>query len=220
MSGPEYPPIMPGSNAIGEFTIGVSPIGTIPPFNMWSTIIAQYANSQAITSLIGSWVAAIDPTVPVEEFYDLVMNVATAQGYGLDVWGRIVGVNRTLQVETGGPYVGFEETGDPNLTGFNQSPFYAGEGLSNNYSLADPDFRTLIYAKAMTNIWDGSIPGANKILLALFPGQGQCYVTDGLNMTMTYTFGFALSLVEQAIVFQTGALPKPAGVAATVIINP
>ena len=49
MSGPD--PFRPktGSNGIGGFVIGVSPIGDIPPFDFWKTIISQYANSDVIT---------------------------------------------------------------------------------------------------------------------------------------------------------------------------
>jgi hypothetical protein len=46
-TGPPHPPApteIPDSS-IGQFQIGVSPIGTIVPFSYWSTIISQYANS-------------------------------------------------------------------------------------------------------------------------------------------------------------------------------
>lgn len=37
-------------------------------------------------------------------------------------------------------------------------------------------------------------------------------------MTMTYTFTFALTPVELAIVLNSGVLPKPTGVAASVVL--
>ena len=43
------------------------------------------------------------------------------------------------------------------------------------------------------------------------------YVTDGLDMTMTYTFAFQLSPVQSSIVFNSGVLPRPCGVAASVV---
>ncbi len=49
--------------------------------------------------MIGSpTIVLIDPTADLNAFYDLVWNVATAQGWGLDVWGRIVGVTRNLNI--------------------------------------------------------------------------------------------------------------------------
>src|SRR5579871_5512746 len=99
MTGPAYPPAPgPGSNAIGSFEIGVSPVGTIPAFDYLQTIISQYANSPILTQLIANFDQYIDPTKNLDAFFDLIWNVDTAQGYGLDVWGRIVGVTRVLQV--------------------------------------------------------------------------------------------------------------------------
>lgn len=211
MSGPEYPKkFEPGSNAIGLFKIGVSPIGTIPWFDFWKTVISQYGNSDRLTSLLGS-VNIVDPTENFDAFYDWIWNVKTARGYGLDVWGRIVGVGRVLQVPIG-QYFGFAEAGIT-ASPFNQDSFYNGEVLTNNYSLTDDAYRKLIYAKALANISDSSIPTINRILRILFPNRGNCYCTDGQNMTMTYTFKFVLTSVEKAIVSQTGVLPKPAGVA-------
>lgn len=213
MSGPPYPRVNPpGSNGIGSFAIGVSPIGTISPFDPWSTVITQYANSPVLTELILSFNAAIDQTRNIDDLYDLLWNVATAQGYGLDVWGRLVGVGRTLQFPGNAGQFGFGEAGS-SWTGFGQGGFYSGAGTTTNFVLSDDDFRTLILAKAAGNVSDGSIPSINKILLSLFPNRGRSYVADGLDMTLTYTFEFALTPVELAIVQLSGVLPNPAGVA-------
>lgn len=227
MSGPLYPPgPQPGSNVIGKFTIGVSPIGTIPPFDYWLTIISQYANSPILTQLITNMFAYIDQTQNFDNFFDDIFNVDTAQGYGLDVWGRRVGVIRTISVAAGaGKTLGFAEQRtmvppnvDPNVDPFNQSPFYAGGALTNNFSLTDAAFRTLIYAKMLTNISNGSIQAINALLRTLFPNMGNAYIVDGLNMTMQYVFNFALTPVQQAILSQSGVLPKPVGVSATIVV--
>ena len=168
--------------------------------------------------------AYIDPTANIQAFYDLVWNVNTAVGYGLDVWGRIVGVGRVLQLGNQDLF-GFENPGNTAASGqpLNQAPFYNGGTVTNNYALLDGPFRALILAKALANISDGTIPSINQILINLFgatgplPIPGNSYVTDGENMTMTYTFGSTLDSVSEAIVFQSGALPKPCGVLATVV---
>jgi hypothetical protein len=218
-SGPTYPLYPPGTapvqNQIGGFVIGISPIGDIPPFNVWTTIISQYANSEIITELCSNFADYFDQTANMDAFYDTIMNVATAEGYGLDVWGRIVGVNRVLTL-TSGIYFGFEQQ-SPQIGTFGQGIFYDGQSpLTSNFSLTDDAFRILIYAKALANICNGSIPAINQILLSLFPGQGNCYVTDGMNLTMTYTFDFALSPVQAAII-ASGILPRTSGVLATVV---
>lgn len=217
MSGPDIHRPRPGSNAIGRFIVGVSPIGTIIPFDYWDTVLSQFANSPVLTTLIGNMDAYLDQTANLDAFYDLIFNVATAQGYGLDCWGKIVNVIRTLDVPGTLTYFGFEEA-TIGANPFNTQPFFSGQQLTNNFILSDSAYRTLIYAKALANISDGSIPSINQILLRLFPHRGNCFATDGLDMTMTYTFKFALTQVELAIVAQSGALPKPTGVSATTVI--
>lgn len=204
------------SNAIGNFVIGVSPIGTLPPFDYQPTVISQYAGSSILLTLIDNFFQYIDQTENMDDFFDDIWNIVTAQGYGLDVWGRIVGVSRILEIPTGS-FFGFEEAAGANTKGFNQAPFYAGTAFTTNYSLSDSDYRTLILAKAFANLSDGSIPSLNQLLLNLFPTEGNAYVTDGENMTMAYTFDFTLTAVQLAIVTSSGVLPKPTGVSATIV---
>lgn len=204
------------SNAIGNFTIGISPIGDIALFNWRDTVLSQYANSPTLMALMELFFDYFDQTQNFDSFYDLIWNVDTAQGYGLDVWGRIVGVSRVIALPPAGGYFGFEEQG-LGAGPWNQSPFYNGVLSNNNFALADAPFRTLIYAKALANICNGSIQAMNQILLLLFPGRGNIYVTDGLNMTMTITSTFTLTPVEIAILTTAGVFPRPAGVALTLI---
>jgi len=223
MTGPPYPPAPTyGSNAIGKFTIGVSPVGTISPFVFWMTVISQYSNSPILIQLIQNFDECIDQTTNFDAFYDSIWNISTAQGMGLDIWGQIVGVSRVIQLPASASYFGFEEagTGNANSNPFGPggtSPWYSGVPNTGNYSLSDNAFRTLIYAKALTNISDGSIKSINQILINLFPGQGgNAYVVDGENMTLVYNFNWALTPVQLAIVSQTGVLPKPVGVASSI----
>lgn len=210
---------MIGEESLGELSIGegipsVSPVDSA--FNWRLTVISQYANSPVLLALIENLSDHIDPTRDIDAFFDLVFNVDTAQGYGLDVWGRIVGVSRVLKLPgTGGDFFGFAESIDAHS--LNEAPFYGGGTLTNNFSLSDGAYRKLILAKALANICDGSIPAINQILINLFSAYGNCYVTDGGDMTMTYTFGATLSEVDFAIVSQSGVLPRPAGVSATVV---
>lgn len=219
MSGPPYPhpSPAPGTTGIGQFKIGVSPIGDVAAFDPWATLMAQYANSPVLTAMITEFNAAMDFTATNDSFYDLMWNIFTAQGYGLDVWGRIVGVVRTISIPGTVQFFGFEEAGS-SWTGFGQGSFASpGSILTQNYVLQDPDFRKLILAKAAGNISNGSIPAVNQILLNLFPGRGKCFVADGLNMSLAFTFNFVLSSVEIAIVSQLNVLPVATGVAIAVV---
>jgi len=181
------------------------------------TLLSQYAASPTLVRLLEDFGAWIVPDADFDAFYGLVWNVETAQGWGLDVWGRIVDVGRVVQVPSGEITLGFEEANPSSSVPFGSGVFYAGTGATSNFSLTDDAYRVLIYAKALANICDGSIPAANRILRLLFPGRGNAYVTDGLDMTMTYTFDFTLTAVEEAIVSQSNVLCKPSGVIATIV---
>lgn len=218
MSGPDINRPKPGSNAIGVGAAGVMSIGDIPAFDWWQTVISQYANSDIITGIIGSFFEAIDQTEDISNFYDQMFNIATAVGFGLDVIGIILDVSRTLEISGTQLYLGFEQAGQPSASPFNVQPFFTGEKLNSNFQLTDDAYRLLLFAKALYNISPGNTPSINKILQTLFPGRGNAFVTDGLNMTMTYTLQFVPTAVELAILEQSNVLPKPVGVSATVVI--
>jgi hypothetical protein len=185
--------------------------------NYSETILSQYAASPTLTALIESFNDCIDPTADLDAFYSNIWDMQTAVGNGLDIWGRIVGIKRVLQVSAG-QWLGYEEAGDGSVeTPFNVAPLYDGSSTTGNYALTDDAFRLLIQAKAYANISNGSIQSINQILMALFGSTGDCWCTDGQNMTMTYTFDFQLSPVQFAIVAQSGVLPRPAGVQLSIV---
>ena len=205
-----------GPNGIGQFRIGVSPIGD-EPFNWQGTIYSQYANSPVLLQWLDYFSQWIDANKAIDLWFDMLWNLDTAIGYGLDVWGRIVGVNRVIPV-VNTQFLWFANADEVTFGNtFGNSIWYSGQPIgSTNYALSDDAFRLLIFAKAAANIWDGSIPGLNKILRLLFPGQ-VAYCTDGQDMTMTYTFNWVLNPVELSIVQNTNVLPRPCGVKATVV---
>lgn len=202
------------SSAIGDFIIGVSQIGD-PPFDWQQTILSQYSASTILLTYLDFLAQNLDVTDAVGGFYDNVWNIDTAVGWGLDFWGKIVGVSRVLAVTS--PFFGFANAGDVNIVGFDQAPFYSGQSLTGNVSLSDDAFRQLILAKAAANISDCSIPSINQILISLFGASGICYVQDNGDMTMAYVFGFALSPVQISIIETAGILPRPTGVSVTII---
>lgn len=182
------------------------------PFDISRTIISQYANSPIITGVLANLAQSIDQTANLDQFYRLVWNIDTAQGWGLDVLGRIVGVRRVLRIAAPGTYLGFQQ--DAAAVPFGFGIWYGLGTSSDNYTLTDDAYRRLILAKAALNITDASIPSINRILMALFTGYGNVYVRDNGGMSMTYVFSAPLSAVDFAIVTQSGVLPKPVGVTA------
>ena len=205
------------SNAIGSFVIGVSAIGDTPLFDWTQTILSQYANSPRLAGVCELVAGYFDQSRNLDDFYDLIWNLDSAQGCGLDIWGRIVGVSRTLNVNLTGNLFGFKEANDSTERPFNESPFYSGVSVTSNYVLGDQQFRQLIITKAFANICDGSILSLNSLLRTLFPLRGDIYVTSGYDMTMTITSLFPLTAVEQAMLITSGVFPSPAGVSLSLI---
>jgi len=186
------------------------------------TVISQYANSPTLRQLIHNMDEYINPDADFDAFYDYVWNVETAQGFGLDVWGRIVGVGRMLTIPALETFLGYQEayTAPTAATGaqpFGQAPMYVGAASSQTYRLADDAYRKLILVKALANISDCTSPSLNRLLSNLFAGRGRCYVTDTGLMEFRYVFEFALEPYEVAIMTQSGAIPKPAAVLANVL---
>jgi hypothetical protein len=183
--------------------------------NVKRTIVSQYANSPTMRRLIENMDAYIDPRADIDAFYSYVWNVETAQGFGLDIWGRIVGIGRYLQIPAPGMYFGFRGMTDA-ATPFGQAPFYGGTNATDSYALSDDAYRTLILAKALSNISAATAPAMNQLLRNVFPGV-RCYVSDLGNMMMRYTFETVLTPLQFAIVTQSGIMLRPAGVYCTMI---
>ena len=176
------------------------------------TIISQYGNSATITQLIRNMNEYLDPRADFDAFYDFVWNVETAQGFGLDIWGRIVNVSRELTINAQQSYFGFSDA-LPGSHPFDEAPFYVGDpGATQTYILGDDAYRQLILVKALTNISATNAPTLNQLLQNLFGDRGRCYVNDMGGMRLRYTFEFNLTAYEWAIITQSGAMPHPAGV--------
>lgn len=162
--------------------------------NWQQTVLSQYANSPRILALIQEFNACIDPAANITAFYNNIWNVATATGYGLDVWGRIVGIKRRLTISGGSKFLGYQEATPASADPFGQSPLYSGTPATQNYTIGDAQYQSLIMLKALMNISKTSIPTYNTVLRSLFAGRGgNVYISDrnSVNQLALATFGFA-----------------------------
>lgn len=189
--------------------------------NVERTVISQYANSPTMMRLIDNMNEYIDPRVNMQAFYDYVWNVDTAVGFGLDIWGKIVGVSRLLKIPGNTKTFGFSNADfPPDWAPFNQGSFFTGQSSGQAFLLPDNTYRTLILTKALANIVATTSASFNRLLRNLFPGRGKCYVLDNGGMSMTFVFEFDITPAEFAILTQSGALPHPAGVKFNVVVIP
>jgi hypothetical protein len=195
--------------------VGISAIAVTPNLNL--TAISQYAQSPVVMQLIQNASQYFDQSANWNNFYLYVWNIASAQGFGLDFWGKVLGVSRYLQIPAAADYLGFQgAAGTASGYAFNVGVFFDGATATETYSLNDADYLTLLYAKAFANIMRCCIPALNQLLMTLFAGYGDAYVIDNGNMSMTFYLGWSPTAIQLAILEQSGVVPHPTGVAVSV----
>jgi hypothetical protein len=101
-------------------------------------ILTQYSGSPTIVQLLSDFRDNIDPQADINLFIEKVMNIDTAEGIGLDILGRIIGMARVVR--------------------------YGGETIT----LTDNLYRRLLMYKAFANISDSTMATMNKMLNLLF----------------------------------------------------
>ena len=143
-------------------------------FDTWDiaeTVQSQYATSKRMRAVIDAFWQAINPKSDIDLLYKKLVNPRTAEGWGLDVWGRIVAIGRSyLAVEDDNPYFGFdppEGVKNERLNSFGNAPFY--KQIMGKVRLADTMFRTYVFLKALINISNSSLASLNQAVKLLFP---------------------------------------------------
>lgn len=143
-------------------------------FDTWDiaeTVQSQYATSKRMRAVIDAFWQAINPKSDIDLLYRKLVNPRTAEGWGLDIWGRIVAIGRSyLAVEDDTPYFGFdppEGVKNERLNSFGNAPFY--KQIMGKVRLADTMFRTYVFLKALINISNSSLASLNQAVKLLFP---------------------------------------------------
>lgn len=161
-------------------------------------IQSQYAASVRITALLESCREHILPDADIVSFFDEVFNIETASGYGLDIWGNIIGASRFV-------------------------PDY--QDSTTIYTLTDEQYRKVLFFKAGANIMDSTLYSMNYLLKKLYP-EYNCYIRNLNNYTedsgrwydknpmeIEYVFiDTDLSDLELSIFSLVGSFNKGAGV--------
>jgi hypothetical protein len=169
------------------------------------TIQSQYGASPHIIGIVEAAAKQLDPTGDIRTFYDKVFNPLTAEGVGLDIWGRIVGASRYLPVDNE-DFFGFY---GQQLNPMNQAPFF-NTGDTDLFRLTDEAYRTLIFLKAAENIGTATLPSIKEILTALF--DEPVLVMNIGEMKVRVVFEFYLTPYQRAIFETYGLFNLGAGV--------
>ena len=186
------------------------------------TVMRQYANSTTLRALLDAFDAWVDPSRFSDAFLRDVWDISTARGFGLDIWGRILGQSRALRVQQlPDDNFGFDIGATPGTQWkpWGQAPWFNGaQAGAISYALDDAAYRQLLLVKAAANIASCDVPSLNALLRAMFGARGRCYAGYSLDtpMRLAYNFEFNPTPIERAII-ESGVFPVPAGV--TVIYN-
>lgn len=172
-----------------------------------STVQSQYAASPRIRALIDGFSKRLDPAFDIDLLYTKIINIYTAEGWGLDNWGRILGIGREIEAINDDVFGFFGSL----LTPFNNGNFYY-QGLTNTYSLSDPAYRELLLVKALANISSADAHTLNLLLSRLFQNYGKAYVLEIGIMQIRIVFEFYLSPYQRTIAKTPGLLTRGAGV--------
>lgn len=180
------------------------------------SVQSQYAASPIIRALVDSARVRIAPDADIALFYSNIFDIETAQGVGLDTWGRILGIGRSIEVEATLDYFGFQ---DADYAPFDSAPFFDGDGATENYSLDDEAYRQLLLWKAMSNIATADAAALNRLLAALYQGKDIVVHEWGVMALELYIF-FQLQPWQRSILRNYGLLSRGAGVGLTWIEIP
>ena len=162
-----------------------------PSVDLTKHIFWQYNNAPAINSLINAkqnWFNR-NQTEFWNDWVKNVLNITTANDYGLSIWGALLQVPRVYNVE-----------GD-------------------DITLTTNQYRTVLLARLKLLHTRATVPEINKLLKFLFGQYGKAYVVDNFDMTITYRFNFNLSALQLAVLQNVTLLPRPAGVQAVIVAS-
>ena len=193
-------------------------------FDTWDiaeTVQSQYATSKRMRAVIDAFWQAINPKSDIDLLYRKLVNPRSAEGYGLDVWGRIVAIGRSyLAVDDDTPYFGFdppEGVKNERLNSFNNAPFY--KTIYGKVRLADPMFRTYVFLKALINIGDSSLASLNQAVKLLFPDADIQILHTG-TMVLRVLILSPLSESDKAALDNLPWLPAGVGLEMYQVITP
>lgn len=161
-------------------------------FDPLKTIASQYANSLTLVQMVDSLGQQITPVGDFANFISYIWNIDTAQGFGLDIMGRIIGLNRQV-------------TDVPDVFGFPTVP-------GGVYTMTDDQYRRALNVKALRNILNGSAPDINRQLMMLSNGRGNAFVSNEGTMLIKYNFYYAPEPYEYALMSSFNVVGKPVGV--------
>lgn len=184
-------------------------VGNKTPFLIDKTIQSQYSASPNIKNVIKAFHNLIKIENDVNLLFKNMIDIDTAKGYGLDVWGRILALPRGYaDVSDTQPFLGFKMLNDapePRLDTFTNAPFY-NQMATSNVLLSDDVYYTYLMLKALINISNGSLGSLNYMLKFLFKDRDISIIHVD-NMILRLVMFDKLSIAEKQALYNMDWLP-------------
>lgn len=160
-------------------------------------ILSQYAASPRITGILKNFSNEMSPRSGALLFYEKIFDILTAEGIGLDIWGRIVAISRTIA----------DQSSEVSLT------------------LDDEYYRKLLLYKALSNINEATIPALTTLINILYSETGGVVInmedytqhTDGnyynqTPMRIRWVFNYFFTDTDIAVFRVAGTYNRGGGV--------
>ena len=138
-----------------------------------------------------------------------VFDLRTANAFGMQVWAIILGLPLVVTLPPSG-------TGAPSWAfgalrqNFTRGNF--GRSAAGSVSLTLEQQRLVLRLRYFQLIGRCNVTEINRFMNTLFADQGVVFVTDNLDMTMNYTFTFAIDSQLSFVLRNFDLLPRPSTV--------
>lgn len=157
-------------------------------FNARNVILWQYDNAPNFNALIAFKQNFYDDAVSDfwERWIDDVLNIQTANEFGLTLWGFLLNLERPLYTNANGELV----------------------------PIPTESYRLLLNAKLYKNSHAPTFSNVNTFIRQIFFNHpdNKSYVQDNLNMSITYILDFFPTAEEEIVLKLNDFLPRPSGV--------
>lgn len=169
-------------------------------------MLAQYANSPTIVNLVNGINEQLNNAQTIEDWFRLVFNLKTAQGYGLDIWGKILNQSRRFK------YIDENEQ--------EQEVYLQGAqtigGVSYTSEQIEEKYRMILFFKSFSYSSNHTISSLNNLLNFFFQEQlndekKTVKVIDYGTMVIEVFFNFFVEKLDKAIIM-SDLFPHPTGV--------
>lgn len=147
-------------------------------------ILWQYTDAEKFNAIVNNEQQFMDENVTQfwEDFNHNIFNLSTCNTFGLELWGKLLGVAR---------------------------PTYLDGGVQVEYD--DEQYRLVLRARIYLLTFDGSARALNEFFKMLLPDY-QVAITDNLDMTVDINFVNEPTAEIKTVLNDSLFLPRPSGV--------